>query len=221
WVYPGWADATQRRCARSSTGRDTRSRSPAGHRCRTPCRGRSASGPSPESGESLVSRRWLCGGRTRDTSCPIAPTHPARRGSGGRQDRKSTRLPSTTLFRSNGAAPALRQDAIPVPVLQPGTVAVLLVGEGVLAVLPLKAGKAWFLAVGYAAEERVIRRVQSRQHILQDGGVEGAKIGRAHAFPPRRSSDLTALRPLFDRTRYPFPFSSRAPLPYSLSGKEC
>jgi hypothetical protein len=60
-----------------------------------------------------------------------------------------------------------------------GAIAVLGIGEGVVAVVALKAGRARRLPSGDSAEERLIRCVYAAQHILQDLrmdlGVFGAR----------------------------------------------
>ncbi len=58
------------------------------------------------------------------------------------------------------------------PVIEAGTVAILLVGERVVAAAPLEAREARLLAVRQAPEERLIRLVQPRQHVLQDVRVD-------------------------------------------------
>ena len=68
-------------------------------------------------------------------------------------------------------APDLRQHQG--AVVEAGTVAILLVGERVPAVTPLKARKARLLAIRHPPEERLIGLVEPRQHVLQDVAVEG------------------------------------------------
>ncbi len=67
---------------------------------------------------------------------------------------------------AHGEAPDLAQDEI--AVIQPGTVAIFLVGEGVGAVRPLEAREAWLFPVRQTTEERLVRLVQPSEHILQD-----------------------------------------------------
>src|SRR5262249_2898696 len=69
-------------------------------------------------------------------------------------------------------------------VVQVSAVAMLLVGEGVVAVPAMKAGEPRLFALGHAAEEGVIRLVQPRQHLLQHMAVEGGVLreGGAHLF---------------------------------------
>src|SRR5215472_3106407 len=70
---------------------------------------------------------------------------------------------------AHGKAPDLGEHQS--AVLQPGAVALLLVGKRVVTVLALEAGAARLLPMLDTAKERLIRRVQPRQHILQDMGV--------------------------------------------------
>jgi len=70
-------------------------------------------------------------------------------------------------------APDLAEDQL--PILQAGASADLFGGEGVVAVLAVKAGKARLFSIRQAAEERLLRRVEAGQHVLQamalDAGV--------------------------------------------------
>src|SRR5215467_10403980 len=61
-------------------------------------------------------------------------------------------------------------------VIQPRPVAVFLEGEGAVAIAALEAGEPRPLTALHAPEERLIRLVQPRQHILQDVAVD-VRIG--------------------------------------------
>src|SRR5258706_14645876 len=71
---------------------------------------------------------------------------------------------------THGEAPNLAQDEI--AVIQLDTVAILLVGETVVAVAPLKARETWLFPPRQTTEERLVRLVQPREHILQDVCVD-------------------------------------------------
>src|SRR5262249_43826543 len=58
-------------------------------------------------------------------------------------------------------------------VVQPRAVAILLVGEGVVAVPALESWEARFLAPLDATDEGLMRLVQPREYVLQDVGVDG------------------------------------------------
>src|SRR5262249_49324217 len=62
-------------------------------------------------------------------------------------------------------------------VVYSGTVAILLIGETIVAVGPLKVRIARCLTRLYAVEERLERSVQSGEHILQHLGVDVAVFG--------------------------------------------
>jgi hypothetical protein len=89
-------------------------------------------------------------------------------------------VPSTgRLHRPHGNASDLGEDAI--PILELGAVAILLIGERVVAVPPMKAGETGFLAVRHAPEEGLIGLVQSSQHILQNMAIDGTVLGQVRA----------------------------------------
>jgi hypothetical protein len=67
-------------------------------------------------------------------------------------------------------------------VVQSGAVAILLVGDGLGAVAPLEAREARLLASLEATEERLIRLVQPRQHVLQDMRVDDGEVGKIGAY---------------------------------------
>ena len=72
---------------------------------------------------------------------------------------------------AHGAAPDLGQDEH--AVIQPGTVAVLLEGEGMGAIAPRATRKARLVSALDATEKRLLRPVDPRQHVLQDMAVHG------------------------------------------------
>src|SRR5262249_44609220 len=76
---------------------------------------------------------------------------------------------------AHSKAANLRQDYV--SVVQRGAVAILLVGEGVVAPAALEAWKADRLARLHPAEERLIGVVQAGEHILQDMAVESGVVG--------------------------------------------
>ena len=74
-------------------------------------------------------------------------------------------VPSTGRDQRTRDTPDLRQDQE--TIVQRRAVAILLEGEGVEAIAALVARKACFLASLETAKERLIRLIQTRQHILE------------------------------------------------------
>jgi len=71
----------------------------------------------------------------------------------------------------NGNPADLRQSEI--AVVEPCAVAILLEGEGVEAIAALEAWESGFLPALEAAEKRLIRLVEPRQHVLQHMTMDG------------------------------------------------
>jgi hypothetical protein len=69
------------------------------------------------------------------------------------------------------------------PVVESGTVAILLKREAMVAVAvaALKTGKATFLAFPHPLKERLIGTVEAGEHILQDMRVDGNILGEGGA----------------------------------------
>jgi hypothetical protein len=84
-------------------------------------------------------------------------------------------LPCSGPGPAHRDTPDLRQDQT--AVLQTGTIALCFVGAAVPAGASLQACKARLLASGSPAEERLLRRVQPRQHILQHVAMESGVLG--------------------------------------------
>src|SRR5262249_17996553 len=61
-------------------------------------------------------------------------------------------------------------------VVEMRTVSILLVGEGMIAVPALEAGRARLLARLHPAEERLIGAIEADQHVLQDMRVDGSIV---------------------------------------------
>ena len=91
-------------------------------------------------------------------------------------------VPSSGRLQRTATRPIL--DSTRKPLSSRRAVAILLVGETVEAVAPLKAREARRLSFPDAAEERLIGLVEPRQHILQDMAVDGRVLRecRAHVL---------------------------------------
>ena len=76
-----------------------------------------------------------------------------------------------TQARTRWDVPNLGQDER--AVLQPRTVAMLVVGEGVVAVLAMKARKAWLFTGLKTAEDGLMCVIEPGQHIVQHVAVDG------------------------------------------------
>jgi hypothetical protein len=86
-------------------------------------------------------------------------------------------VPSRGAGPTHGDAPDLGHDEQ--AVVQPGAVAILLEGEGVIAGAALEAGEAGGLTGSHPQEEGLIRLVQPGQHVVQDVAVDGRVVGKA------------------------------------------
>jgi hypothetical protein len=87
------------------------------------------------------------------------------------------------------------------PAVQHCAIAVLLVGEGVVAGAPLVARIAWLPAFPHAAEERLESPLQSMQHFLHDLAVHRAVL-QARLF---QVGQLCALLGVRERDAATFP----------------
>ena len=61
-----------------------------------------------------------------------------------------------------------------VPVVQPRPIAILLIGNGLVAFFALEAWESWLLSCRQAAKERLLRLVKACQHIVQHVAVDGS-----------------------------------------------
>ncbi len=77
-------------------------------------------------------------------------------------------------------------------VIQPGAVAIFLVGEGVVTVASLGAREAGLLARLHPAEERLVGLVQAGEHLLQDVAVDGGVFPEVLADALQRGFLLVA-----------------------------
>jgi hypothetical protein len=97
-------------------------------------------------------------------------------------------------------------------IVELGPIAILLEGEGVVAVLALEAREAGFLPALHSAEERLIGLVEPRQHILQDMRVHGGVVREVTCSPSLKGRGFSVHRP---RQRRDSPKALSAPLDIS------
>src|SRR5262249_49110188 len=84
-------------------------------------------------------------------------------------------VPTTGRLQRTALRPSLASTRYPFQ-CPARPVAILLRGQEVRAIAPLKPRKAWFLARLHAAKERLIGRVQPSEHVLEHLGMDGSRV---------------------------------------------